>query len=166
MRRGISGQVTVFSAIIMAAVLMLAGILVDAARMDAGRGMVRRAVETAAGSLLADYSSRLKDGYGLFAISVRDKYELQDRFEEYLASNLGIPCNDGDPGGNVDLFGFRIERLDVTPIYSLSENGTISPDTRVRQVSGADRAVEGFMYKLTAMKDLVQCRKPAGRRSA
>lgn len=155
MRRGISGQVTVFSAIIMAAVLMLAGILVDAARMDAGRGMVRRAVETAAGSLLADYSSRLKDGYGLFAISVRDKYELQDRFEEYLASNLGIPCNDGDPGGNVDLFGFRIERVDVTPIYNLSENGTIKAQIlEYMKYRAPTELVEGFMYKLTAMKDL------------
>ena len=73
----------------MVAVLMLAGLLVDAARISVGRSMVDRSVELAADSLLAEYSSKLKDDYGLFAMPVSEKYELQDRFEEYLSCNLG-----------------------------------------------------------------------------
>lgn len=155
MRRGISGQVTVFSAIIMVAVLMLAGVLVDAARINMGRGMVKKSVEMAADSLLAEYSSRLKDEYGLFAMSVSDKYELQDRFEEYLASNLGIPFDGENHGGNADLFGFRIERVDVTPVYNLSENGiTKTQILEYMKYRAPTGIAEEFIYKLTAMKDL------------
>lgn len=85
LRKSVSGQITVFSAIIMVAVLMLAGLLVDAARISVGRSMVDRSVELAADSLLAEYSSKLKDDYGLFTMPVSEKYELQDRFEEYLS---------------------------------------------------------------------------------
>ena len=41
MKKSVSGQVTVFSAIIMVAVLILAGLLVDAARIGMGRRMVK-----------------------------------------------------------------------------------------------------------------------------
>jgi hypothetical protein len=154
-RKGVSGQVTVFSAIIMVAVLILAGLLVDAARISVGRRIVKRSVGMAARSLLAEYSSRLKDDYGLFVMSVPEKYELQDRFEEYLASNLGIPCDEDFYNGSADLFGFRIERADVTPIYNLSENNiTKKQILEYMKYRAPTELVEGFISKLTAMKDV------------
>jgi hypothetical protein len=154
-RKSVSGQVTVFSAIIMVAVLILAGLLVDAARISTGRRIVKRSVDMAARSLLAEYSSRLKDDYGLFAMSVSDKYELQDCFEEYLASNLGIPCDEDLYTGSADLFGFRIEKTDVTPIYNLSENNiTKKQILEYMKYRAPTELVEGFISKLTAMKDV------------
>ena len=155
MKRSVSGQTTVFSAIIMVAVLVLAGLLVDAARISLGRIMVKRSVEMAANSLLAEYSSKLKDDYGLFAMPVSDKYELQDRFQEYLSCNLGIPCDDEHYYGNADLFGFRIERVDVTPVYNLSENSiTKKQILEYMKYRAPTELVEDFLDKLTAMKDL------------
>ena len=109
----------------------------------------------AARSLLAEYSSKLKDDYGLFAMSVSDKYELQDRFEEYLSSNLGIPCGEDYYHGSTDLFGFRIEKVDVTPIYNLSENSiTKKQILEYMKYRAPTELVEGFIVKLTAMKDV------------
>ena len=71
-----SGQITVFAAIILLAVLMLAGMLVDFSRIGAGSTMVKRAAKTAARSLLADYGSQLKEQYGIFALQVQDEAEL------------------------------------------------------------------------------------------
>ncbi len=155
MKKGISGQITVFLAIIMIGVLALAGLLVDAARISAGRGLVKRAVDLAAGSLLADYSSKLKDDYGLFTMPIADKEMLNDWFNEYLACNLSIPLDEDYYKGSTDLFGFRIERIDVTPIYNLSEN-----DITKRQIlehmkyRGPAGVVEEFIEKLTAVKDV------------
>ncbi len=154
MRKGISGQISVFLAITMVGVLALAGLLVDLARINAGHGMVKRAVDLAAGSLLADYSSRLKDQYGLFAIQ-SDIDELEDRFYEYLTCNLSIPCDDDFNTGSIDLFGFRIERVEVIPIYNLSENDVtkrqILEHMKYRAPAGL---VEDFIEKLTAVRDV------------
>lgn len=155
MRRGISGQITVFLAITMAAVLSLAGLLVDLARINAGRGMVEKAVKMAAGSLLTDYSSKLKDGYGLFALSSSDEEGLTDLFSEYLSSNLNIPCDDEYYMGNTDLFGFRIERIDVTPIYNLSENHVTKKQILEYMKYRAPAGMAGeFIEKLTAVRDV------------
>lgn len=155
MKRSVSGQTTVFSAIIMVAVLIFAGLLADAARISLGRSMVRRSAEMAANSLLAEYSSKLKDDYGLFAMPVSDKYELQDRFEEYLSYNLGIPCEDEHYYGNTDLFGFRIEMVDVTPVFNLSENSVTKKQIlEYMKYRAPTELVEDFIDKLTAMKDL------------
>jgi len=153
-RKGTSGQITVFLAIIMTCVLALAGLLVDLARINAGGSMVKKAVKLSAESLLADYSSKLKDSYGLFAIST-DKEELTDLFNEYLSCNLNIPCDDEEYKGNTDLFGFRIERIDITPIYNLSENNVTKEQIleymKYRAPAGM---IDGFIEKLTAVKDV------------
>ncbi len=155
LRKSVSGQITVFSAIIMVAVLMLAGLLVDAARISVGRSMVDRSVELAADSLLAEYSSKLKDDYGLFAMPVSEKYELQDRFEEYLSCNLGIPTGEDYYRGSTDFFGFRVEKVDVTPIYNLSENSiTKKQILEYMKYRAPTELADNFITKLTAMKDI------------
>lgn len=155
MKKDISGQITVFLAIIMIGVLLLAGLLVDIARINSGREMVKRAVGSAAESLLADYSSRLKDDYGIFAIPSDDTADLEDRFEEYLACCLSIPTGEEYYRGSTDLFGFRIEKIKVTPIYNLSENSiTKKQILEYMKYRAPGEIVEGFIEKLTTIKDV------------
>ncbi len=155
MRKGISGQITVFSAIIMISILILAGLLVDIARINSGRTMVKKAAGSSAGSLLADYSSKLKDDYGIFALSQTDKAELEDHFEEYLACCLSIPTDEEYYNGSTDLYGFRIENVNVTPIYNLSENSVTKKQILEYMKYRAPGAiVEGFIEKLSAIKDV------------
>ncbi len=154
MKKGISGQISVFFAIIMIGVLMLAGLLTDIARINTGGAMVRRASETAAASLLADYSSRLKDGYGIFALPCTDTADIEDRFEEYLACCLSIPTGEEYYMGSTDLFGFRIERIKVTPVYNLSENGvTKGQILEYMKYRAPGEIIEGFIEKLATIKD-------------
>ena len=150
-----AGQTTIFLAIIMISVLMLAGLLVDIARINTGRAMVRRAAGSAAASLLADYSSRLKDDYGIFAVQAADTADIEDRFEEYLTCCLSIPTGEDDFSGGTDLMGFRIESISVTPIYNLSENGVTKRQIlEYMKYRAPGEIVEGFIEKLASFRDV------------
>ena len=150
-----SGQITVFSAIILLAVIILAGVLVDISRISAGRAMVKRAVDTAARSLLANYGSRLKEDYGIFAMPAADEEELNDRFEEYITCSLSIPNDEEYYKGSTDLFGFRIERVSVTPIFNLSENKVTKQQIlEYMKYRAPAELVEGFVERLSAVKEV------------
>ncbi len=150
-----SGQISVFSAVVLMAVLILAGLLVDISRINAGCTIVKRAADAAAGSILAEYGSRLKEGYGIFAIPMTGAAELKDQFEEALACNLSIPYGEEFYEGSSDLFGFRIEKVSVTPIYNLSENGVVKKQIlEYMKYRAPAELVEGFMEKLMAVKDV------------
>ncbi|MGE5614206.1 MAG: DUF5702 domain-containing protein [Bacillota bacterium] len=155
MRNKISGQVTVFSAIVMMAVLVLAGLLVDISRINAARAIVRRSVGLAARSLLAEYGSKLKENYGMFAIVDADEASLCDKFEEYLSCGLSIPCDEERRHGGADLFGFRIEKIKVTPIYNLSENNVTKKQIlEYMKYRAPTELIENFMEKLLTVKDV------------
>lgn len=155
MKNKASGQITVFSSIILLSVLMLAGVLVDISRISAGRAMVKRAAETSAKSLLADYGSRLKEDYGIFAMPATSTEDLHGRFEEYMACNLSIPYEEEYYKGSTDLFGFRIERVSVTPIFNLSENSVTKLQIlEYMKYRAPAELVEGFMERLSAVKDV------------
>ncbi len=150
-----NGQITIFSVIILLAIMILAGVLVDISRISAGRSVVKSAADAAARSLLADYSSQLKEDYGIFAISAIDKNNLEDRFEDYLSSNLTIPDDETSIKGNADLFGFRIERISVTPVFNLSENGiTKQQILEYMKYRAPTELVEGFIEKLSVIREV------------
>lgn len=155
LKRRVSGQTTVFMAMVMTGVLMIAGLLADIARISTGRAMVRRAAESAASSLLADYSSRLKDGYGIFAVHTADPADLADKFEEYMTCSLSIPTGEDYYNGSCDLFGFRIEKIKITPVYNLSENEVTKKQIlEYMKYRAPGEIVEGFVEKLDAIKDV------------
>ncbi len=154
MKNKSSGQITVFAAILLPALLILAGVLVDVSRISTGRAIVKRATDTAAKSLLANYGSNLKDGYGIFAITGNNPADLQDRFEENLACNLSIPTGEDFFKGSADLFGFRIESISVTPVFNLSENAVTKKQIlEYMKYRAPAEMVEGFAEKLSAIKD-------------
>jgi hypothetical protein len=155
LRKKVSGQITVFLAIVMMAVLILAGLLVDIARINAGKTIVKRATDSAARSLMAGYGTRLKDDYGIYAFGEADIANLQDRFEEYLACNLSIPLDEELYKGSTDLFGFRIEKISVTPIFNLSESNVMKKQIlEYMKYRAPEKMVEGFMEKLLAVRDV------------
>jgi len=150
-----SGQVTVFLAITLLSVLMLAGLLVDLSRMSAGRALVKRAADSASMSVLAKYNSRLKQDYGIFAIPAASEEELNSCFEEYLAANLSIPSEDDHFKRGVDLFDFRIEKVKITPILNLSENEVTKRQIlEFMKYRAPVELTEGFIERLSSVKDL------------
>lgn len=137
------------------AVLVLAGVLVDISRINAGRALVKRTAGLAARSVLAEYGSKLKENYGMFAIADADEASLSDRFEEYLACGLSIPYDEERHRGGADLFGFRIERIKITPIYNLSENNVTKKQIlEYMKYRAPTELIEDFLEKLAAVKDV------------
>ncbi len=139
--------------IILLAVLMLAGILVDVSRISVGKSMVKRAADTAAKSLLADYSSKLKEDYGIFALPQSDKELLNSKFEEYICDNLSISNDEEFYKNRTKLFDFRVESISVTPLYNLSENSiTKQQILEYMKYRAPSELAEGFIERLKTIK--------------
>lgn len=135
------GAITIYLSIILSAVIMLSGVLMDIVRIRAAEVQVRRAVDTAAISALAGYNTKLKNDYGLFALHSSDDAYLNDTAEDYLGKNLlsdirdinekhkmynflkGIVINNKYKDVDfIDLYDYKIESVDVTPLYNFTEN--------------------------------------------
>lgn len=115
------GQTSVLLIIILPAAILLAGVLVDMARIATGETHVKRAAASAARSLLAEYHTRLKDEYGIFALSGDSPEKLSQTAREYIEKNLmadGSRVN----GKYLDLYQLKVENVTVTPVFNLTEN--------------------------------------------
>jgi hypothetical protein len=139
--KGERGQITVFLSIILIAVVLIVGVLVDVARLSAAETQVKRAVELAALSVLADYESELKEDYGIFALSTENENQLSEALKSYLEKTLMIKSleedkpnpgnymnvltnngNNDDKPGQINIYNYRIENIKVTPFFNLTEN--------------------------------------------
>lgn len=126
------GQTAIFLTIIFIGVLFFSGILVDGARIAAGKVNAVRALEDACISALALYNSQLKNEYGIFALSENNEDILRSTIETYLSSNLNIYNNLNNSIGQkekqeylIDLYDFKIEKLNVIPFFNLSNNTAV-----------------------------------------
>ncbi|NJD04294.1 MAG: hypothetical protein FIA99_17250, partial [Ruminiclostridium sp.] len=150
-----SGQITVFLSIILLSVIILAGVLVDASRVSSGESLVRSAVSSAARSVLAGYGSRLKESYGLFAFDAANEEELEDTVKYYLEKNLQIDGNGAVAGASIDLYGFRIESINVSAVQNLSENKAFKHQIlEYMKYRAPKELVEGFVERLKAFRDM------------
>lgn len=136
------GKVSIFLCIVLIAIIALSGVLIDASRMLSAEVQVKRAVDSAARSLLAGYDKKLKDDYGLFALSGNNEYQLSALLQDYIEKNLIIGAM-AQVDETMDIYGYCIENIDIQPVYNLSENGVIR-----------DQILEYMKYR--APKEIVQ----------
>ena len=89
MRRGKSGQITVFMALLLAAVVCLVSTCGESARYEALRLRCLLASEAGAESVFAQYDSALWSNYGLlfFACGDSDFAELDEEYLKYVTAN-------------------------------------------------------------------------------
>lgn len=135
------GAITVYLSIILSAVIMLSGVLMDIVRIRAAEVQVRRAANTAAASALAGYNTKLKEDYGLFALNDSDITYLNGDVEYYLTNQLITEVMNLDKKHQIitypstiyannrfnkvsftDLYDYQVENIEVTPIYNFTEN--------------------------------------------
>ncbi|WP_252891820.1 hypothetical protein [Thermoclostridium stercorarium] len=112
------GSVTVFVSIILSALILFSGTVIDLARFRAGETHARAAVQLAVQSALARYFSPLKENYGLWA-SAHSKEELEMLIYDLIEKNLGTE-NTFIPG-ITDLFGFSVDSVTVYPVFNLTD---------------------------------------------
>lgn len=92
------GAVSVFLALILIPMMIVASIMIDYGRVQLGSAMASSAGDLTLNTALSEYDNVLKDLYGLFATSQSNE-ELLDSLEEYYTSSIlaqGIPKADAD----------------------------------------------------------------------
>lgn len=162
------GAITIYLSIILSAVILLSGILMDIVRIRAAEVQVRRAVNTAALSTLAGYNTKLKEDYGLFALQNSGSQEVEETIRGYLEKNLltdmkdldkkhqayqflkGIVMNDQYKHVNfVDLYDYRVEDIEVTPLFNFTENEVARQQiTEYMKYRAPSQFAEDFLAKV------------------
>ena len=155
---GQKGQITVFLSIILLAIITLTGVLVDGSRMITAKTQASRAVDSAIKSALANYSSKLKNQYGIFALSVNDEDKLNEIIKGYIGKNLMTKDEAGAYSAKdskyINLYDYRIEDISVTPIFNLTENETVKNQIlEYMKYRAPEEIVEGLWDKLSAAND-------------
>ncbi|MCR4434864.1 MAG: DUF5702 domain-containing protein [Clostridiales bacterium] len=167
------GQITVFLSIVLMTVIMMAGVLVDGARVVAGKNQVKRAVVSGAKSVLANYSSRLKNEYGLFVLSENRETALSEEISHYVGKNLMVKeasseegkdgvydavksavlgYTDPEDARQVNLYDYRIERISVTPFFNSTENEVVKNQIlQYMKYRAPKEIVEGVWEKLKSV---------------
>ena len=147
------GQVTVFLCIVLMALIILAGVIVDIARIANGEAQAKRAVLSAAKSTLAGFDTRLKEDYGIFALRGGDSSQIKSTLEDYLKRNLMISDNE-DTSEQLDIYGFKIENLDIAPVLNLTENDTVRNQIlQYMKYRAPKEMVEGIWDRLSVVKE-------------
>ncbi len=120
------GAISIFLAIILVAMIMLTGVLVDGARISTGKSQAQSALNTALMSELAVYDKTLKEEYGLFALYENDPEKLGSMVLDSLNKMLMTKEEKEKLGWKMlDLYGYQVESIEITPMYSLAENEVI-----------------------------------------
>ena len=147
-----SGAVTVYLCIIFVAMIIIAGILIDAARIRTAEVQIKRATDSAASSALSSYDSTLKDQFGLFVLNDNNAQQIGKTINEYIASSLGIDKKNNK--AFLDLYGYKIEGIKVTPVYNLTENPVARRQiVEYMKYRAPKQVVELFLDKAKAMAD-------------
>lgn len=109
------GAVTVFLVVIFASLLILAGLIVDAARILVAERKVDSALQSATRSVLAGSDSELTGQFGLYGVDCTSKVP---ELERYLKNNL-VERHQG-----FSFIDYRIEKtaLEVLPVQTLLNN--------------------------------------------
>jgi hypothetical protein len=140
-----SGSTTVFLSIILSICIVTTGILCDSLRIKSVSGKLTRNVISAGNSVLALYNSILKEDYGLFALGITDKVELDSIFDYYLESNISSKTR---------LFDIDSEKLSVSPIFNLTENEvTKSQILEHMKYKAPEILTQNFLDKIKVFKD-------------
>ncbi|MCX7920464.1 MAG: DUF5702 domain-containing protein [Clostridia bacterium] len=171
----VEGAISIFLCIILTAMLVLTGVVVDGSRIRAGESQVQGAVDSAAKSVVADYNNALKDLYGIFALAENNPDALKEELEHYLnrtlMTELGIDkktmgdktydylkkmfTGDGkfEDVNFFNMYDYNVEDAKVTPLYNLSENPVMRKQiVDYMKYRGPKVLIEGFMDKLISMK--------------
>ncbi|MFZ5645876.1 MAG: pilus assembly protein TadG-related protein [Bacillota bacterium] len=112
------GYITIYLLIILLALIFFLGLLIDLSRIRIAQNQVRRAANSAARSVLAEYDSPLKNGYGLFAMTSSLEQERRKDFDRYLCLNL-------KESQEFSLLDYHIEESSLILIRPLSDTAVL-----------------------------------------
>lgn len=151
-REKVKGSVSIFLVIILVPMLAISALFVDAGKMRLSEGLVSSAADLALNSAMANYDSKLKDFYGLFA-TAQNTDELLDSLEDFYVQSIsssGITESDSKTiiGGYFD--GLRQTALsgnidNILQIESDSFNISAAKDGTLANSSVLKKQIVEFM---------------------
>jgi len=145
----LKGSITVFMSIILAALIAFSGIIVDISRLRTGEKHARAAVQLSVQSALTQFHAPLKEHYGLMAVG-QEQEETEALIYDLLEKNLAAE-NRYMPG-YVDLYGFEVEDVTVTPFFNLSEDYVLEQQiTQFMKYRAPVNTIGNFIEKLRAL---------------
>jgi len=166
------GAISIFLCIIMTALIILSGLLVDGSRIRTGQTQVQQAVNSASNSALTGYNKILKDVYGIFALAHGDEESLNQEIESYLNKTLmtELGLNEADIDSDtfaylkdiftgdgkkmsvnfLNLYDYRVENVSTVPMYNLSETKVLEGQLidYMKYRAPKELLVDGFIDKL------------------
>jgi uncharacterized protein YukE len=150
-----NGSITVFLCIVLAALIPLCGVLIDLVRYNEAKKMAESSLKICAESMLAAYDTQLREQFGLFAMYPRENIaSMEKEIYELLSDNLTPENSDGKA---TDLFGFRVNRVVVIPIYNYSEPYVLEQQiTEFMKYRAPIQMVGEFLEKLKTMSGLMK----------
>lgn len=149
------GSITVFLCIVLAVLIPLCTILIDLARYNEAKKIAESSLKVCTESMLAAYDTQLKEQFGLFAMYPRDDMaSMEKEVYELLSDNLSPENAEGKV---TDLYGFKVNRVEVTPIYNYSEPYVLEQQvTEFMKYRAPVQAVSEFLEKLKTMGGLMK----------
>lgn len=160
---GSKGVISLFLAILMVPFLSVAGILLNAARINSAVAIFDEALCNASNSTLGTYDEFLKSRFGLLAMSQDTSAKgvnytaqqlINDTFQEYMRKNVGALSN---TYFNVKTEGYGVYPLaDPHVLYSqICEAGKYSVPTKLTiDFTSIDSIISSFTSNLDVWSDL------------
>lgn len=109
-----SGAVTIFLVIIFFAMILLIGLFIDLARIKTAQNQIRRVADVSARSVLADYNTKLRTDYSLFAANSQN---ANTDFKKYIQVNISRSGEE-----TLNLLDFRLESSNLVLMYPLGNS--------------------------------------------
>lgn len=150
------GAITVFLSIILLIMVTLAGVIVDAARINTAKSQIQRALESSVSSTLAGYYTPLREKYGLFALNENNEENLEKIIRSYLSKNLMIEkgyLDENKIGNYVDLYDYNIESIEVDLMFNLTQGPVTKQQIcEFMKYRAPKEFAQDFLEKLNALK--------------
>lgn len=115
LKKSVSGVITVFISLMLACILSLGTMVLEAGRFQAAKTQLAEANISASTSMVAAYDSALYNRYGLLAID--DKLSTPSRCREYLDFNSDLSA--AYRGNNFTRM-YNIQSVEMTGLYNLT----------------------------------------------
>lgn len=131
---GKKGSTTVYICIIAMSVILIAAIFADVAKYYSTLTYFQKICDKCSESLLTVYSSRLKEQFGIYALSQHNYDKLDKEFIKLLNSNVSEYINYFDSEiknktkynpifDNQKALKIKISDVKITPVYNIREQG-------------------------------------------
>ncbi|WP_202710297.1 DUF5702 domain-containing protein [Sporosalibacterium faouarense] len=154
-KSGERGAITVFLSIILLVIIILAGSMVDAARIITAKSQAERAANSSVNSILANYRSDLKEQYGLFAFKGNNLEEINSIIDYFMKRNLRPQdgLEEYDINENfVDIYDFSIDS-DSQSFFDLEQNQVLKDEIlEIMKYRAPKELIETFLEKLEIIK--------------